>query len=170
MTLTRLAFANARRSPLRAALTVLAVAISLVAFVLLRTVIANFTEKIRQTPNNRVVTRHKIGWERAMPIHYAEEVRRLPGIDQAMGGRWAGLKHPTNTKVYFDATAVEAKPFIEMHYELVAAPEQKRAFVEAVTRETARTLNCAPEAVDIVFDDVKRSDWASGGKLASDPK
>jgi putative ABC transport system permease protein len=130
MMLTRLAFANARRSPLRAALTVLAVAISLVAFVLLRTVIANFTEKIRQTPNNRVVTRHKIGWERAMPIHYAEEVRKLPGIDQAMGGRWAGLKHPTNTKVYFDATAVEAKPFIEMHYELAAPPEQKRAFVE----------------------------------------
>lgn len=130
MTLARLAFANARRSPLRAALTILAVAISLVAFVLLRSVSANFTEKVRQTPNNRVVTRHKIGWERAMPVRYAAEIAKLPGVKQAMGGRWAGLKHPTNTKVYFDTTAVQAKAFVDMHYELVAPPEQKRAFVE----------------------------------------
>jgi putative ABC transport system permease protein len=130
MTLTRLAFANARRSPLRAALTILAVAVSLVAFVLLRSVSANFTEKVRQTPNNRVVSRHKIGWERAMPVRYASEIGKLPGVKQAMGGRWAGLRHPTNTKVYIDATAVQAKPFVDMHYELVAPPEQKRAFLE----------------------------------------
>ncbi len=130
MTLARIAFANAKRSPLRATLTVLAVAISLVAFILLRTVIASYTEKIRQTPNNRVVSRHKIGWERAMPVHYAEEVRKLPGVKRAMGGLWAGLKHPTNTKVWLDATAVQAAPFVAMHYELEAPPEQKQAFVE----------------------------------------
>jgi 4-oxalocrotonate tautomerase len=61
-------------------------------------------------------------------------------------------------------------PFIHVRLFEGRSQEQKRAFVEAVTRETARTLNCPPEAVDIVFDDVKRSDWASGGKLASDPK
>ncbi|MFZ5893540.1 MAG: ABC transporter permease [Myxococcota bacterium] len=130
MTLARLAFANARRSPLRAALTVLAVAVSLIAFVLLRTVTANYTEKVRQTPNNRVVSRHKVGWERAMPVHYVEEIRKLPGIKHAMGGRWAGLKHPVNTKVWIDATAIQAKPFVDMHYEIVAPPEQKQAFIE----------------------------------------
>lgn len=46
--------------------------------------------------------------------------------------------------------------------------EQKREFVKAVTAESARTLKCAPESVDIIFEDVKKSDWASGGKLASD--
>lgn len=61
-------------------------------------------------------------------------------------------------------------PFIHVRLFEGRTQEQKKAFVEAVTRETARTLNCAPEAVDIVFDDVKKSDWASGGKLTSDPK
>jgi len=60
-------------------------------------------------------------------------------------------------------------PFIHVRLFEGRTIEQKRAFVEAVTRETARTLNCPPTAVDIVFDDVKKSDWASGGKLASDP-
>ena len=46
--------------------------------------------------------------------------------------------------------------------------EQKREFAAAVTEVTCRTLGCKPEAVDIIFQDVKREDWASGGKLASD--
>lgn len=33
-----------------------------------------------------------------------------------------------------------------------------------------RTLKCTAESVDVIFEDVKKSDWASGGKLASDPK
>ena len=48
--------------------------------------------------------------------------------------------------------------------------EQKREFVVAVTADAARTLKCTPESVDVIFEDVKKSDWATGGKLASDPK
>jgi 4-oxalocrotonate tautomerase len=46
--------------------------------------------------------------------------------------------------------------------------EQKREFVTVVTAETARILKCPPESVDIIFEDVKKSDWATAGKLASD--
>ena len=47
--------------------------------------------------------------------------------------------------------------------------EQKREFVEVVTRESARILKCSPEAVDIIFVHIAKDDWASAGKLASDP-
>jgi len=47
--------------------------------------------------------------------------------------------------------------------------EQKRAFVEAVTKVTVETLGCSVNAVDIIFQDVKRENWATGGRLASDP-
>jgi 4-oxalocrotonate tautomerase len=46
--------------------------------------------------------------------------------------------------------------------------EQKRAFVEAVTRVTCDTLDCGPESVDIVITDVRRENWATAGKLWSD--
>lgn len=61
-------------------------------------------------------------------------------------------------------------PFIHVRLFEGRTQEQKRAFVEAITRETVRTLQCAPEAVDVVLEDVKKSDWATGGRFWSDPK
>lgn len=46
--------------------------------------------------------------------------------------------------------------------------EQKRKFVEAITKTTCDTLGCSPASVDIIITDVKREDWATGGKLWSD--
>ncbi|MCK0197183.1 4-oxalocrotonate tautomerase [Ancylobacter sp. 6x-1] len=48
--------------------------------------------------------------------------------------------------------------------------DQKRAFAEAVTRESVRILNCVPEDVEIIYTEVSRDDWAVAGKLLSDPK
>jgi 4-oxalocrotonate tautomerase len=60
-------------------------------------------------------------------------------------------------------------PFIHVRLFEGRTAEQKKAFAEAVTRETARTLDCSPESVDIIFEDVRRSDWATGGRLWSEP-
>ena len=47
-------------------------------------------------------------------------------------------------------------------------PEQKRKLVEEVTRVTTEVLGSAPESVDIIITDVKRENWATGGKLWSE--
>jgi 4-oxalocrotonate tautomerase len=49
-------------------------------------------------------------------------------------------------------------------------PDQKREFAAAVTADAVRTLKCTPESVEVIYQDVKKSDWAVNGKLASDPK
>lgn len=46
--------------------------------------------------------------------------------------------------------------------------EQKRAFVKAVTEAACSTLNCTPESVDVLIQEMKKEDWATGGKLWSD--
>ena len=46
--------------------------------------------------------------------------------------------------------------------------EQKRALAQALTDATVRTLGGSPEAVDILFYDMARQHWATGGKLWSD--
>lgn len=43
--------------------------------------------------------------------------------------------------------------------------EQKRALAEALTEATVRTLGGSPDGVDIVFFDVPRHNWATGGRL-----
>lgn len=47
--------------------------------------------------------------------------------------------------------------------------EQKRDFVQAVTEAACRTLGCQPSSVDIIIQDVSRENWATGGKLWSEP-
>jgi 4-oxalocrotonate tautomerase len=46
--------------------------------------------------------------------------------------------------------------------------EQKRAFVKAITEITCQTLECGPESVDIIIQEVKRENWATAGKLWSE--
>ncbi len=46
--------------------------------------------------------------------------------------------------------------------------EQKRAFAEHVTKVASETLQCSPDSVDVIFEDIKRSDWATAGRLHSD--
>ena len=46
--------------------------------------------------------------------------------------------------------------------------DQKRALADALTEATVRVLGGSAEAVDIVFTDVQRHDWATAGVLWSD--
>jgi len=46
--------------------------------------------------------------------------------------------------------------------------EQKRALAQALTEATVKTLGGSPDAVDVIFSDVERHDWATGGQLWSD--
>jgi 4-oxalocrotonate tautomerase len=48
--------------------------------------------------------------------------------------------------------------------------EQKRACAEAVTKALAETCGANPREVHVIFTDVARHDWASAGRLLSDPK
>lgn len=46
--------------------------------------------------------------------------------------------------------------------------EQKREFAVAITREASRILQCEPGAVDVIFSEIRKEDWATAGKLWSD--
>jgi 4-oxalocrotonate tautomerase len=43
--------------------------------------------------------------------------------------------------------------------------EQKRALAAALTEATVRVLGGSADAVDVVFQDIERHDWATGGQL-----
>lgn len=43
--------------------------------------------------------------------------------------------------------------------------EQKKQLVAEITRVSVEILGGSPESVDIVITDIKRENWATGGKL-----
>ncbi len=57
-----------------------------------------------------------------------------------------------------------------IHVELFAGRtvEQKRALAAALTEACVKTLGGSPDGVDVIFTDVQRHDWATGGQLWSD--
>ncbi len=46
--------------------------------------------------------------------------------------------------------------------------EQKRALAQALTEATVKTLGGSPDAVDVLFFDIQRHDWATAGQLWHD--
>jgi 4-oxalocrotonate tautomerase len=45
---------------------------------------------------------------------------------------------------------------------------QKRAYAKALTETTVAVLGGSPDSVDVIFYDIKKSDWATAGQLWSD--
>ncbi len=46
--------------------------------------------------------------------------------------------------------------------------EQKAELAKAITDAVARIGKTTPEATQVIFVDIPKSDWATAGKLASD--
>lgn len=47
--------------------------------------------------------------------------------------------------------------------------DQKRALARELTDATVRALGVPASAVEVLFFDIERGDWAVGGALCSDP-
>jgi len=48
--------------------------------------------------------------------------------------------------------------------------QQKKQLAEAITRVSVEILGGSPDSVDILITDVKPENWATGGKLWSEPR
>jgi 4-oxalocrotonate tautomerase len=61
-------------------------------------------------------------------------------------------------------------PTIRVEFFKGRTVEQKRALAQAITEAVVNTLGGAPDSVDVLFYDIERHDWATGGQLWSDKK
>ena len=48
--------------------------------------------------------------------------------------------------------------------------EQKKKLVEEITRVSVEVLGGSADAVHVIVTEVKRENWATGGKLWSEPR
>jgi 4-oxalocrotonate tautomerase len=48
--------------------------------------------------------------------------------------------------------------------------EQKRKLVQEITRVSVEVLGGSPDSVDVLIVDVKPENWATGGKLWTNPR
>jgi putative ABC transport system permease protein len=126
MTLFGLAARNAFRNPFRTSLTVLGVAIAILAFVLLRTVIVSWNAAADYAAKDRIATRHKVSFVVTLPRRYVDTIREVKGVKEVTWMNWFGGKDPRNPDNFFANFIVDPKTFLDV-YDEVVVPDAERA-------------------------------------------
>ena len=129
MTLAGLAARNALRNKFRTTLTVLGVAVTVVSFVLLRTVLAAWGRGAEFAPKDRLVTRNRVTFVMPLPKRYVDVVRLMPHVKRATFATWFGGRDPRHDREIFATLAVDATTYLEVYDGLALAPAEKLAFV-----------------------------------------
>ncbi len=126
--LFKLIIRNAFRHKLRSLLTILGVAIAILAFGLLRTLVGLWYLGVEQSSATRLVTRNAISLVFPLPISYKDRIRQIEGVKLISYGNWFGGIY-INEKNFFPNFAVEPQSYLELYPEFVLTPEQKNAFI-----------------------------------------
>jgi len=128
MTLTGLALRNLGRNKFRVVLTALGVAIAIVAFLLLRTVIWAWASAADWAAKDRVVTRHKVTFVMELPKRYVEDVRNAPHVKTVTWANWFGAKDPKHDREFFATLAVDPATYFVVFDEMKVQPDQLETF------------------------------------------
>jgi len=124
----KLTWRNTLRHPLRAALTITGLAVAVLAFCLLRTVVAAWYAGVSAASPARLVTRNAISLLFPLPMAYLPRIQGLPGVAGVAWGTWFGGTY-IDEKHFFPRFAVDVRRYFELYPEYVMPPEQIRAFL-----------------------------------------
>lgn len=130
MTLLGLAAKNMLRSPLRTWLTLLAGAISVLSFALLRTTLSAWDLAGDVAAKDRISTRNKLSFVVPLPLRYVADLRGLEGVSQATGVSWFGGKDARDESIAFASYAVDGPSFLQVFDELSLPAVQRARWLE----------------------------------------
>jgi len=126
MHIIKLIYKNAFRHKLRTFLTILGVAIAILAFGLLRTVVSTWYLGVKTASASRLVTRNAVSLVFPLPLSYKEKIRQIEGVKGVSYGTWFGGIY-IDEKHFFANYAVEPKTYLPIFPEIILPPEQKAA-------------------------------------------
>jgi putative ABC transport system permease protein len=128
MTQSSLVGKNAFRNRFRTLLTVLGMAVAVLAFVFLRTVVDVWNSGLTAAAEDRLVTRHKVSITMWMPRSYHDRIANsAPNVSAVGYANWAGNTYPKDERAFFANFAVDEK-YLEVYPEIVVPPDQLAAY------------------------------------------
>ena len=140
MILPRMIMKNAFRRKVRTSLTIFAMAIAILAFGLLRTVITTWYLGLEISSASRLITRNAVSLIFPLPLSYYDKIRHTLGVREVSYGSWFGGIY-ISEKNFFASFAVEPKNYLDLYPEIVLSGPQKADFHQGPAR-----LHCREEA------------------------
>ena len=130
MNLATLSLKNATRNRGRALMTIAGVAVAIIAFVLLRTIIYSWTVAIDVASKDRLVTRNKFTFIVPLPKRYVDDLKAVPGVKQVTWANWFGAKDPAHEKEFFATIAVDPPSFLQVYDEVQVDAETRDRWLQ----------------------------------------
>ncbi len=128
MKVFKLIFKNALRHKLRSFLTMLGIAIAVLAFGLIRTAIDAWYAGVEASAQNRLVTRSAVSLVFPLPLAYREQIAKVPGVESVGLGNWFGAYYQDPNNFFANFAIDEA--YLDMYPEFVVPPEQKAVYLK----------------------------------------
>jgi putative ABC transport system permease protein len=126
--LFKLIYRNAVRHRLRTVLTVLGMAVAILSFGLLSTVITAWYGGVNASSDRRLVTRNAISLIFPLPVSYLNKIKAMPHVRAATFGTWFGGIY-IDQKNFMPQFAIEPRSYLPIYPEFVLPPEQRDTFL-----------------------------------------
>ena len=127
MDLLKLIIKNVFRHRLRTILTILALAMTMTAFCVLRTLVDAWYIGVEASSPNRLVTRNKVSLIYMLPVAYGKRISQVEGVTGIGGGLWyAGVYK--DKKNFFPQFAISGLEYLDLYPEFVLTDTERRAF------------------------------------------
>lgn len=120
---------NAFRNRFRTLLTIAGIAVAILAFVFLRTVVDVWNSGISAAAEDRLVTRHKVSITMWMPRTYSDRITNgVPKVSAVGYANWFGATYPKDEHSFFGNFAVDDDNYLAVYPEIVIPPDQLAAW------------------------------------------
>ncbi|MDR4509490.1 MAG: FtsX-like permease family protein [Candidatus Brocadiaceae bacterium] len=125
----KILFRNVFRHKLRTILTMCGIAVAILSFGLLRTVIDAWYAGVDASSTTRLITRNSISLTFRLPLSYRDKIRRVEGITTVSYGNWFGGYY-IDEKIFFANFAVEPQSYLELYPEYLVSDNEKDVFLK----------------------------------------
>jgi putative ABC transport system permease protein len=129
MYIFKILFKNAFRHKLRTFLTILSIAIAILAFGLLRTVISAWYAGVEASSANRLVIRNAVSLIFPLPLSYKDRIRQIEGVKGVSYGNWFGGIY-IDEKNFFPQFAIEPKSYLDLYPEYILSEKEREIFLK----------------------------------------
>jgi putative ABC transport system permease protein len=120
---------NMTRHTLRTVLTIVGIAIAILAFGLIRTVITMWYSGVEASSPNRLIVRNAISLVFPLPISYRHAISTMPGITGMTYADWFGGIYIDEKHSQFPQIAVDAASWFAIYPEYLISDEEMAAFL-----------------------------------------
>lgn len=124
-----LACKSAFRNPLRMFLTTVGIAIAIIAFIFLRTIIRAWYAGAEASASDRLVARNRISLTFPLPLNYVDKIRNVGGVTDVGWLNWFGGVYK-DERNFFAQFATDPESLLRMYPEFVLSDAEKQDFLK----------------------------------------